>query len=133
MRVRFFEVDGAACGCVLRCDQLPALLGVDRESGRLEENPAGVEPVCRLDDMEGQLLYECLSLAATTLVNNSPLSSGPLLPGDCLSIGGRRFIVSYERTADGPLPETRFRVPALVSRAAAEGNENSAPDRPTRL
>jgi hypothetical protein len=110
MRVRFFEVNPRSLGFVLRCDQLPAILSVDPGSGQLAAHPADGQPICRLEDVGGQLRYECMSDGDTTLVNDAPLATGPLLPGDRIEIEGHRYVVSYERTSSDPLPEARYRV-----------------------
>ncbi len=110
MRVRLYEMGDGAVGFVFRCDEFPALLGVDEANGRLSSGAAPRQPICRLDDIGGQLVFRCVDAERPPLVNDAPMMTGPLLPGDQLLVEGRRYIVSYEQTAEPPLPEARFRL-----------------------
>ena len=112
MRVRLYEMGDGAVGFVFRCDEFPALLGIDESNGRLSMGPAPRQPICRLDDIGGQLVFRCVDVEHPPLVNDAPLMTGPLLPGDQLLVQGHRYIVSYEKTAEPPAPEARFRIPA---------------------
>lgn len=108
MRVRFFEVGAKTHAAVLRCDEFPTGLGLD-EDGQLTSLDPDSDPVCVVDDLGGQLTFRLKACSADALVNNAPLEQGPLLPGDQLALRGRRYVVSYERTADVPPPEPLYR------------------------
>jgi hypothetical protein len=120
MRVRFYEVGGSAHAAVLRCDEFPATLGVDG-NGRLTQQRGQADPLCVVDNRDGLLEFRLSAKADQALVNNAPLERGPLLPGDQLQVQGRTYVVSYERTADPPMPESRFRsaysIKTLVAQA----------------
>jgi hypothetical protein len=110
MRVRFYEVGDEAVGFVLRCDEFPVLLGQSDPAGQLTDDPRMEHPVCRLDDVGGQIQFEGLDERHPVLVNDAPLACGPIQPGDHLSVEGHRYVVSYEQmTASDPY-EVRYRL-----------------------
>ncbi|MFV0445006.1 MAG: hypothetical protein ACK5Q5_15640 [Planctomycetaceae bacterium] len=108
MRVRFYKLGDNTVGEPLRCDVFPLMLGLEAPGSRLQTQSA--EPVCRIDDAGGQLLFEGLDDEHTVLVNGDPLASGPLKPGDHLSVDGLEYVVSYEQTGDRAEVESRYRL-----------------------
>ncbi len=95
MRVRIYEVGESRSVGVHYLDEFPCTLNVDAQGGLT----AVGTPVCRLENLGGEILYKSLTEKVSMSVNNAPLESGPLEPGDRLSFGSRRFMISYERTA----------------------------------
>jgi hypothetical protein len=110
MRVRFYEVGDGTVGFVLRCDSFPVVLGVDPPTGRLTPKVRTENPVCRLEDAGGQILFEGLDEQHPVLVNDAPLACGPLHPGDHLSLDGHRYVVSYEQTTTADPLDARYRL-----------------------
>lgn len=110
MRVRLYEVGDSTVGFVLRCDEFPVLLGLDEPSGRLTPRIRSESPVCRLDDVGGEIVFEGLDAQRPVLVNNAPLACGALHPGDQLSLQGHRYVVSYEQTNSVEPLEARYRL-----------------------
>lgn len=110
MRVRLYEVGSGHIGAVLRCDQFPVELGVDETSGSLQMTSPPRSACCRLDEDRGQILFEGLDQAHPVLVNDAPLSCGPLTPGDQLSVEGHRYVVSYEQFGEASDSESRYRL-----------------------
>lgn len=97
MRVRLYEIGTTVPGDILRIDRFPTQLSLD-EAGKL--CPLGQErlPACSLEDRGGELFIEVNDLGAHVGVNGVEIESGPLLPGDQLCLGERKFVVSYEQT-----------------------------------
>ena len=117
MRVRLYEVGDSSVGFVLRCDQLPLELGVEEQSGRLHPRTPAEPALCRLADDHGQLVFERLDADHAVLVNDAPLASGPLAPGDQLAIEGHRYVVSYEQLGTAAAQESRYQLASLGQQA----------------
>lgn len=107
MRVRLFEIGGPHGGVVV--DKFPATLTMGEDGAVRDEFVSG-KPLCRLEDCDGQILFESLDSDETPAVNELELQFGPLMPGDRLSVGSHCYVVSYERTCTSPPPEPRYRI-----------------------
>ena len=110
MRFRLYEIGSGQIGAVLQCDQFPVELGVEEASGALQLTSPATSACCRLDEDHGQILFEGLDEGSPVLVNDAPLSRGPLTPGDQLSVDGHRYVVSYEQFGEASESESRFRL-----------------------
>lgn len=109
MRVRLYEIGTSSVGFVVRFDELPVVLTLD-EAGELHVGEPVGKPLCQFEDFGGQLMLRTDDPHLEMDVNDAPLESGPVMPGDRLRVGQRRFLVSYERTADAPQPISRYRI-----------------------
>ena len=110
MRVRLYELGARSAAVVFHIDNFPATLNLT-DSGEVTHRPMPGRPVCRLEDIGGQILFRAVaSDDPVAHVNEAPLESGPLMPGDRLLVGERKYLVSYERTSGSPPPESRFRL-----------------------
>lgn len=113
MRVRLYEVVDSSVGVVLRFDEFPVHFSKDEALG-LTRTAESEQHLFSIDENDGQLQFEAADSEDSPLVNDAPLESGPLMPGDRLSVADREFIVSYERTSRREAPPARYRIQTQV-------------------
>ena len=110
MHLRLFEISEERSGHTLLLDVFPVRLGYDSQADELSVRESEDHTDCVLEDDEGMIVFRCSNPAADMTVNDAPLEFGPLLPGDRLRMGKRRFIVSYESTGVVRELPVRFRL-----------------------
>lgn len=98
MRVRLFEFGKSRSDSVVRIDQFPVKLSIDNR-GSLTQKVIEDAPVCLIEDRGGELFLHASGHDPSICINDAVVESGPLMCGDCLSIGHRQYVVSYEQTA----------------------------------
>ncbi len=109
MRVRLYEVGECCSGNILRIDEFPASLSFDA-SGQVMTRNVGRLPACQLEDIGGQIVVNVGNDELEVGINDAEIESGPLMPGDHLHLGNRRYLVSYERTATDYPPSVRVKI-----------------------
>jgi hypothetical protein len=115
MRVRLFTLGQDGADRILWLDSFPITLSEDEAgSVRAGECEAG-RPLCVLDEQDGNLVFVRHNPGVCALVNADPIERGGLAPGDVLSVGERRFLVSYERTTSRPLPRRKYHIATAES------------------
>jgi hypothetical protein len=110
MRVRLYEVGDRCSGNILRIDEFPASLSFDASGQIMTRNLGRLPPVCQLEDIGGQILVKVGNDDLEVGINDAEIEYGPLMPGDHLHLGDRRYVVSYERTATVHPPSMRVKV-----------------------
>ncbi|MFG0334581.1 MAG: hypothetical protein ACF8TS_14590 [Maioricimonas sp. JB049] len=108
MRVRLFVVGTGNRSDALHLEQFPTRLATTPDGALTLDPVEPGEPLCDLDDVDGNLVLRDRSDQHRTLVNGLPMASGPLLPGDRLQLGSKQVIVSYERTTRRAPPEAVY-------------------------
>lgn len=108
MRIRLYEMAPKAVGQTLRFDQFPVRLAISDDQLIWTERELEAS-VCELEDIGGQILIRSQHDACIS-INDTQVESGPLLPGDKLSVGQSVFRVSYERTAREHPPEVKVKI-----------------------
>ncbi len=108
MRARFLPVGETSTANAVRVDSFPAVVSLDAGGRVCFEDRADTTPVCLLDEYAGNLLIKDQGDSVT--VNELPMAQGPLMPGDTLTFGNHRFVVSYERVTSTHPPSATFRL-----------------------
>ena len=108
MRLRLFRTGTASKAIAFRFDKFPVVLRVE-ENGTVCTTQHG-SCACELFNVGGQIEIQAHDENHAVLVNGAPVESGPLMPGDRLSVGSQHFLISYERTAIGSPPELKCRI-----------------------
>lgn len=104
MRARFLPVSANGLSQTVRIDSFPAVVSLDEHGEVCINGQVAAVPLCLLDDDSGNLILKDQAEDESVMVNDLPMSFGPLMPGDTLKLGGRRFLVSYERITSTPPP-----------------------------
>lgn len=110
MRVRLYEVGLNSQASIYRIDEFPANLCLD-EAGNLSIRRPDRLPVCQLEDVGGEIFLRASEDAEQVRINDAEIVSGPLMPGDQLRLGERKFLVSYEKTFCEHNQSMRVRIP----------------------
>ena len=110
MRARFLPLDGNSNGEIIRVDSFPAVVSLDEGGSVCINGRAQCVPLCLLDENAGNLIIKDQAESDAVSVNELPIAFGPLMPGDTLRLGSRRFVVSYERVTSTPPPSPTFRL-----------------------
>ncbi len=109
MRVRLYEV-GDGKGQIHRLERFPVSLCTTEEGELCLDVDQQGQLRCVLSEDRGNLVIENRDDRDEVFLNNMPIEQGGLMPGDSLQLGGRAFLVSYERVAAAPPPDCCFRL-----------------------
>ena len=98
MRVELIRASGFGRREKIVLGRLPVIIGNSPDAGVQLNDRRASRAHCLIAEHDGRLLVRDLNSKHGTLVNGVRVKEAPLMPGDRLSVGRTRFIVS---TGDG--------------------------------